>query len=84
MTEQIKNQFLNMVEKQAEINRLMHGGKDKERNLKDWAMIAGEHLGHLFKAVMDGDKSKTEQELLHVAAPLLELFNSLHTTGEAQ
>lgn len=39
-----------------------------------WAMIVTAHAGHLAEAVMEGDDAKVERELLHVAAPLLEIF----------
>jgi hypothetical protein len=37
-------------------------------------MIIGEHMGHMFEAVIAGDRAKIEKELLHIAAPLLELY----------
>lgn len=48
-----------------------------------WAMIAVVHIGHLTEAVMEGDNAKVERELLHVAAPLLELYLTLKGGGRA-
>ncbi|ABO49520.1 hypothetical protein Dred_0985 [Desulforamulus reducens MI-1] len=78
MTESMKNSFLTKVALQAETNRLVKGEQDLP--MEKWAMIAGEHMGHLFAAVMDGDRDRVEKELLHVTAPLLELYQGMMTT----
>ncbi|TEB10585.1 hypothetical protein Pmgp_02275 [Pelotomaculum propionicicum] len=71
--------FLKKTLLQAEINRLKHGDaqKDDLRPVLDWALIAGEHMGHLLGAVRENDLEAVEKELLHVAAPLMELHNAL-------
>lgn len=79
MTEQVKNSFLRKVELQAQMNRLMKG--DHDLPMEKWAMIAGEHMGHLFSAVMADDRDKVERELLHVVAPLLELYQEIMKGG---
>lgn len=75
MTESMKDSFLSKVALQAETNRLVKGEHDLP--MEQWAMIAGEHMGHLFGAVMAGDRDKVEKELLHVVAPLLELYGEM-------
>ena len=75
MTEQVKSGFLKKVELQAEINRLKHG--DGSRRPEEWAMIAAAHMGHLMEAVMKKDAAAIEKELLHVTAPLLELYSEV-------
>ncbi|AEG14497.1 hypothetical protein Desku_0898 [Desulfofundulus kuznetsovii DSM 6115] len=70
-----QQKFLDKVSMQAEINRLAHG--DARRVPGEWAMIAGTHMGHLLEAVLQDDREKIEKELLHVAAPLLELHCEL-------
>ncbi|SHE96010.1 hypothetical protein SAMN02745218_01139 [Desulfofundulus australicus DSM 11792] len=70
-----RDQFLKNVSTQAEINRLAHGSA--RRTPQEWAMIAGTHMGHLLEAVLQDDREKIEKELLHVAAPLLELHCEL-------
>jgi len=79
MTEQVKNSFLGKVALQALMNRMVKG--DHDLPMEKWAMIAGEHMGHLFAAVMANDKDKVEKELLHVAAPLLELYQEVMKGG---
>lgn len=79
MTEQIKSSFLRKVELQAQMNRLAKG--DHDLPMEKWAMIAGEHMGHLFSAVMANDRDKVERELLHVTAPLLELYQEIMKGG---
>lgn len=79
MTQQLKDQFLKMVDLQAQTNRMMHG--DNERSLQEWAMIAMEHIGHLSGAVLECDRARAEKEILHVAAPLLELFCAVKKAG---
>ena len=76
--------FLRKTLLQAEINRLKHGvvQKDDVRPVLDWALIAGEHMGHLLGAVRENDLAALEKELLHVAAPLLELHNALQRDRE--
>lgn len=71
--------FLKKTLLQAEINRLKHGDKERDdrRPALDWALIAGEHMGHLLGAVRENDLATVEKELLHVSAPLLELHNAL-------
>ena len=83
MTEQMKNGFLKKVELQAEINRLKHG--EGSRRPEAWAMIAASHMGHLMEAVLRYDSEAVEKELLHVAAPLLELYLEVcNGTAEVQ
>ena len=65
-------EFLNKVAVQARINRIAHG--DSPRPVMEWAVIAGTHMGHLLEAAMKGDGDTLEKEILHVAAPLLELY----------
>lgn len=74
MSEQKKRKFLELVDVQAELNKLAHG--ERERNPEEWAMIAVEHIGHLSSAVLAGDHERVKQEILHVAAPLMELYVS--------
>lgn len=71
--------FLKKTLLQAEINRLKHGNEeqDNRRSVLDWALIAGEHMGHLLGSVRENDLAAVEKELLHVSAPLLELHNAL-------
>jgi hypothetical protein len=71
--------FLTKTLLQAEINRTRHGDEEKAepRKIEEWAMIAGEHMGHLMGAVLRGDAAAIEREVLHVAAPLLELHDAL-------
>lgn len=76
VTEQQKNDFLNKVVLQVKTNRFMHDD-DKEISAQEWAIIAGEHMGHLFNAVRVGDMAQAEKELLHVAAPLMELHQAI-------
>ncbi|PHJ36838.1 hypothetical protein P378_19920 [Desulforamulus profundi] len=82
MTEQIRNSFLKKVELQAQMNRIMKG--DYDLPMEKWAMIAGEHMGHLFSAVMANDRDKVERELLHVTAPLLELYQEIMKGGAVE
>ncbi|MDO7785812.1 hypothetical protein [Desulforamulus aquiferis] len=79
MTEQIKKSFLDKVALQVEMNRMVKGEHDL--SMEKWAMIAGEHMGHLFASVMTGDRDRAEKELLHVAAPLLELYQEMAKVG---
>lgn len=72
MTEQTKIDFLKKLELQVEKNMLTTG--DHDRPMEKLAMIAGEHMGHLFNAVMAGERDRVEKELLHVATSLLELY----------
>ncbi|WP_031516817.1 hypothetical protein [Desulfofalx alkaliphila] len=83
MTENIKNSFLTKVALQAEANRMVKG--EQSLPMEKWAMIAGEHMGHLYAAVMDNKKDQVEKELLHVVAPLLELYiEVVKSSGEAK
>ncbi|MGB9805093.1 hypothetical protein [Desulfofundulus sp.] len=68
-------QFLDWVSTQVELNRLVHG--NARRAPQEWAMIAGTHMGHLLEAVLQDDPERIQKELLHVAAPLLELHCEL-------
>ena len=72
MTEDIKKGFLKKVELQAEINRMQHG--DDRRSTQEWSLIIGTHLGHLFNAVRRNDQAEIEKEILHITAPLLEMY----------
>ncbi|KJS18179.1 MAG: hypothetical protein VR69_01820 [Peptococcaceae bacterium BRH_c4b] len=71
--------FLQNTLLQAQLNRLKYGDEstDDSRPPADWALIAGEHMGHLLGAVRIGDWSRVEQEILHVSGPLLELHEAL-------
>lgn len=80
MTEEAKKDFLKKVELQVQINRMQHG--EGGRRPEEWAMIAGTHMGHLLDAVMIRDASAIEKELLHVAAPIIELFEEISKVGD--
>lgn len=69
--------FFALVASQLDINQLSHGGNDKSNSPATWAMIAGEHMGHLQGALVKGEYHRVEQELLHITAPLADLFKSL-------
>jgi hypothetical protein len=71
--------FLQKTLLQARLNRMKHGDeiKDDQRPAEDWALIAGEHMGHLLGAVRTGDWAVVEKEILHVSGPLLELHEAL-------
>lgn len=73
------NKFLTKTLLQVEINRTRHGDEEKEepRTIEEWALIAGEHMGHLLGAVLRGETATIEKEVLHVSAPLLELHDAL-------
>lgn len=75
--------FLKKTLLQAQLNRLKHGDEltDDSRPPADWALIAGEHMGHLLGAMRTGDWSRVEQEILHVSGPLLELHEALVKNG---
>ena len=75
MTENQKNEFLKKIVLQSELNRYAHG--EGNRIPEEWAMIAQIHMGQLFEAVMKKDKEKIEKEILHVAAPLIELYQEV-------
>ena len=81
-----ENDFLTKTMLQAKINRTHHGdeGKEQPRTILEWALIAGEHMGHLMGAVLKEDMAMLEKELLHVSAPLLELHNALIKTRNKQ
>ncbi|ACV63262.1 hypothetical protein Dtox_2453 [Desulfofarcimen acetoxidans DSM 771] len=72
MTEEITNSFLTKVDLQAEINRLQHG--NIRRSIQEWSLIIGTHFGHLFNAVRRNDHAEIEKEILHITAPLLEMY----------
>lgn len=73
--------FIQKVLLQQETNRLAHGHPeaDDRRQPLDWGMIVAEHTGHLMGALREGNIQAVEKEIFHVAAPLLELYNSLIT-----
>lgn len=75
--------FLQKTILQARLNRMKHddGHRDDFRSPADWAMIAGEHMGHLLGAVRKEDWAVVEQEILHVSGPLLELHQALIMKG---
>lgn len=75
--------FLKKTLLQAELNRMKHGDEstDDQRLPDDWALIAGEHMGHLLGAVRKQDWARVEQEILHVSGPLLELHETLLRKG---
>ncbi|WP_018085704.1 hypothetical protein [Desulfurispora thermophila] len=75
MTEKTKTDFLNKVAMQVEINRLVHG--DKELSLTEWSLIVAEHMGHLMAALRQNDYAQIEKEILHMAAPLMEMHEKL-------
>jgi hypothetical protein len=75
--------FLRKTLLQARLNRMKHGDgqRDDCRPAADWAMIAGEHMGHLLGALRKEDWSAVEREILHVSGPLLELHEALIRQG---
>lgn len=75
MTEEAKKEFLKKVELQLTINRMQHG--EGSRSSEEWAMIAGTHMGHLLDAVMKKDVAAIEKEMLHVTAPIIELYEEI-------
>ncbi len=75
MTEQARKEFLKKVELQVQINRMQHG--EGSRTPEEWAMIAVTHMGHLIDAVMKKDYESIEKELLHVTAPIIELYEEI-------
>ena len=84
MSEAKKGQdFLQKTLLQSQLNRMKHGDDrgDDERPVEDWAMIAGEHMGHLLGAVRKGDWAVVEKEILHVSGPLLELHEAMRRNG---
>lgn len=78
------NDFLTKTLLQAQINRMRHGDEEADNNrpLADWAMIAGEHMGHLLGAIRNHDYAAIEKEILHVSGPLLELHEALQRNKE--
>ncbi|MFZ5649731.1 MAG: hypothetical protein ACOY4I_02605 [Bacillota bacterium] len=78
--------FLQKTLLQARINRMRHGDerRDDQRPPADWALIAGEHMGHLLGAIRAGDWAAVEREILHVSGPLLELHEALRKAGLAK
>lgn len=76
-------EFLKKTLLQAQLNRLKHGddADDDRRPPEDWALIAGEHMGHLLGAIRQRDWAKVEREILHVSGPLLELHEALYRNG---
>ncbi|MFZ5647384.1 MAG: hypothetical protein ACOY30_07160 [Bacillota bacterium] len=75
--------FLQKTLLQARLNRMKHGDerRDDSRPPGDWALIAGEHMGHLLGAIRVEDWAAVEQEILHVSGPLLELHEALRRAG---
>ncbi len=71
--------FARAVVAQQEINRITHGDEesDEKRLPMEWGVIASEHMGHLLGALRTDDDQAIEKELLHVAGPLVELWNSI-------
>lgn len=78
--------FLAKVRLQARLNRERYGGEEHDLRLQmqDWTLIAGTHMGHLMEAVRRGDHDAVEREVLHVAAPLLELYRRLEREREGK
>jgi hypothetical protein len=76
-------EFLQKTLLQARLNRMKHGDelRDDTRPPADWAMIAGEHMGHLLGSIRKGDWDMVEREILHVSGPLLELHEALKRGG---
>ena len=76
-------EFLQKTLLQARINRMRHGDevRDDDRPARDWAMIAGEHMGHLLGAIRKEDWEAVEREILHISGPLLELHGVLGRKG---
>ncbi|KJR97016.1 MAG: hypothetical protein VR68_13275 [Peptococcaceae bacterium BRH_c4a] len=76
-------EFLQKTLLQARLNRLKHGdeSRDDSRPVTDWAMIAGEHMGHLLGAIRVQDWAEVEREILHISGPLLELHEALRRNG---
>jgi len=75
MTEEAKKELIKKVELQVTINRMQHG--EESRTPEEWSMIAGTHMGHLLDAAMKKDAAAIEKEILHVAAPIIELFEEI-------
>ena len=84
MTLQEAQSFVQAVLAQQKINREAHGNTeaDDQRSPLDWGVIAAEHMGHLVGALRCGDIQKVENEILHVAGPLLECWNSVKTNAK--
>ncbi|SFH20671.1 hypothetical protein SAMN05660649_04237 [Desulfotomaculum arcticum] len=82
MTLQEAQSFIKAVLAQQEINREVHGSnkEDDERKPIEWGVIAGEHMGHLLGALRSGNQQLIENEILHVAGPLLECWNAIKTS----
>lgn len=76
-------EFLRKTLLQARLNRMKHGdeSRDDHRPAADWAMIAGEHMGHLLGAIRREDWTVVEKEILHVSGPLLELHEALRRSS---
>ncbi|MTI85608.1 MAG: hypothetical protein FH756_17355 [Firmicutes bacterium] len=74
MQKSVTASFVDKVELQVLLNRMMHG--DQERPEIEWVAIAATHMGHLMEAVLSGDKGLVEKELLHTSAPLMELYRT--------
>ncbi|MCS5696963.1 hypothetical protein [Desulfofundulus thermocisternus] len=80
MSNEMLQSFLQSALKQVRINRLVHEGSEEvipELDMEKWTMIVTTHTGHLAEAVINRDTAKMERELLHIAAPLLELYLAL-------
>lgn len=75
MTENQREKLVKNILLQVELNRLAHG--EGKRTTEEWSMIAQIHMGHLTEAVMKRDNGKIEKEILHVAAPLVEMYQDM-------
>lgn len=73
--------FIQKVLLQQEANRLVHDNPEEDdiRQPLDWGVIVAEHTGHLLGALRENNVQLIETEIFHIAAPLLELYNSLIT-----
>lgn len=71
--------FIKAVLLQQKVNRSRHNnlGADNAREPLEWGIIAAEHMGHLLGELRKGNNITTEQEILHVAGPLLECWNAI-------
>lgn len=73
--------FVSSVLSQQELNRLKYQNPegDDEKLPLEWGIIAAEHMGHLLGALRKGDAAAIENEIMHIAGPLLECWNKVKT-----
>ncbi|OPX89465.1 MAG: hypothetical protein A4E53_01542 [Pelotomaculum sp. PtaB.Bin104] len=70
--------FIDAVNAQRELDRLVHG----ERDQRELAVTAAARIGYLLEAVAYGDSERVKNEILRVAAPLLEMYTKQESAGE--